>query len=289
MKPENKSRIHIQIFGSQSEHLRKDWQGMVSYLNVNGISASVPTDQNAYDIRMSFCFNSGYKYSVKIDEDIFVNNFILDYLVENINCLDNDNNTFMAILLSTGIPTVEPFINGFFNQQEKEQLHNSFKQYRFEHTWGVYYHELNRFTINASKWVPDDYFDYMKNNFHSHYKGIHPIRLHAPSTLLMNELVLRNKQKLVEKQNYMLYSTQQYPYLCNSFFAMRTERWKEAFDTSDFHDGFDEVAINKYRIRTGGHMIIIDKSFAVHPSYNSIGNLYKDISDAFFNEISQIA
>ena len=74
IKPENKRRLHVQVFRGAYNA-----DAMVAYLRAHGISASIPLTQAysyhklvSYNYRTQYCFNSGYRYSIKLDEDIFV-------------------------------------------------------------------------------------------------------------------------------------------------------------------------------------------------------------------------
>ena len=46
-------------------------------------------------------------------EDIFINNHIWDFMIENPQILDDEKNLIVSPLTSTGIHTVEWFINQF--------------------------------------------------------------------------------------------------------------------------------------------------------------------------------
>ena len=102
------------------------------------------------------------------------------------------------------------------------------------------------------------------------------------------ELILEDKEKLLSKQDYEFRFVKNRPYFCNSVWMMRTDVYKKIIhDRSLFVDTFEEVPMNKYRDKHNLYMVFIDNAFAVHPSYNNIGEgEYTELSDKFFKGVS---
>ena len=61
-------------------------------------------------------------YFLKLDEDIFIPHLVWEFILQNLSILDDSKNAFLAPLLSTGIPTVDMFIDSFCDEDEKNSI-----------------------------------------------------------------------------------------------------------------------------------------------------------------------
>ena len=66
------------------------------------------------------------EYSIKIDEDCIINNHIWDYMIENVDVLDNPENLLISPILSTAQPACDEFIKGFLTKEEREIIYSHF-------------------------------------------------------------------------------------------------------------------------------------------------------------------
>lgn len=224
-------------------------------------------------------------YFFKLDEDIFIPHLVWEFIIKNLSILDDPNNAFLAPLLSTGIPTVDLFIDAFCNEHEKEQLYKIFINTRLPSIWGADYSHLESHTIGTNKWSPENFYNSV-NNINHYYKGVHPVRFSADAQKLLLDICLTNFDKLCNSKN-MECIIHNKPYFCNSAFATTKLMYKTIInDQSLFKDPFDEVPLNLYIEQHKLNKIFIKNGFAVHPSYNTLNVFGVDhvvISDKFFN------
>jgi hypothetical protein len=220
-----------------------------------------------------------YEYSIKLDEDCFVNNYVWDYIIENISVLADEQNLSLSPLLSIGIPTTDRFIECFFTTDEINNIHNIYKEYSLKNIWGVNYTPLNSYLKN---WNANDFYNVVAK-FPHYYKGIHPVRLSRSAHVFISNMILK-KQELFKKKNDYSIITINAPYQCNSFFAIKTNIWgKIITDKSLFVDNYDEVPFNKYREKNNLNFLYIDNSFGIHAAYGCVDGGSKEIEELFLN------
>lgn len=222
------------------------------------------------------------EYVIKCDEDIYLtadgwNKYLYD--VKNIDW--NKTGCYIP-LISSGIPSVEFFIDSFMEKDDVEFFRSEFSKTTIPNLWGVNYDHLIYSAENPN------YFFKQVSEIDHYYKGIHPLRV---SVYLQNTLVdyilINQKWKNVNIDNNLIDFDS--VYFCNSIFLMPTESYKAAIEGMQcgkyVMDGFDEVGLNQYINDTNKKLTYNTNSVAIHPSYNTIGSCYKDISDKFYENI----
>jgi len=126
IKDKNKKKVGVNILVSRENEPDID----VSLLNDNNIASQIiyqPHLGRHYMGKVEKGIDLSGKYSISLDEDVFINNHIWDFMIENHDILDDERNLLLTPLLSTGVPTVEWFIEQFFNEDEKLMLFEKFK------------------------------------------------------------------------------------------------------------------------------------------------------------------
>jgi hypothetical protein len=219
--------------------------------------------------------SSGHPYSIKLDEDCFINNHIWDYLIENIDFLSDREHFIISSILSNNIPLTERFIDGFIEDNKlRDDIHTAFINQEMPNgLWGVDYSPLNRFTINSSKWDSDSFFNAVAE-LDSHTKGIHPVRISATAQVLINKYIEQNLSSLEKKRDYKFTEFSE-PYFTTSFFAIKTQDWINLVNTPSL-DAFDEIQLNLFRKTNSLKSFYIENSFSIHTSFNTIwGNKNK--------------
>lgn len=282
MKPENKRKIKLSIlaYGNMGR-----FNQIVNELEDNGIEARAVQFSSEYMEKTTWAVRQPFDYTAKIDEDVFLNNFALDFIVENIHTLDEPNHLAVTPMLSNGIPTVDLFVNQWFDESDKDELRKLFVKTPFGPIWGADYTFLNKFTIDS----PSEgnallgplgtfrpYFDY--ENFYKalaewphFYKGIHPVRINPIAQIRIAEMILEKYIKKFTDSNDFSLIEADHPYLCNNMFFIRTDKWRKIVeDGSLYVDPFDEVPLSKYKQKSGEKWLIVDKSFGIHTIYNTV-------------------
>lgn len=223
-----------------------------------------------------------YDYCMKIDNDILINDSLLDFLIDNINILDDEKNICLSPNISNGIPTVDKFISNFLDKNDIIKINDIFHKHKFESIWGNNYDSLNDATIRCEFWDSENFYNNVRK-LPFFYKGIHPIRLDSNANIFLNDKILEKKDLFTKKLNYKLYVNNS-PYFCNSIFIIKTKIYKEYFyDKSLWVDAYDEVPLNKYIDKVNGNKIFVENSFCIHILYNTISD-YDKKEDIFISK-----
>lgn len=211
-------------------------------------------------------------YMMKCDNDVFIRGRTLDYMIDNLEALNDPKNLTIGPELSSGIPCVEYFSDDFLNETERAELQKRFLQTELTDIWGATYTHHNRFTTGATKWDGMGFFADVKKNAH-HYKGIHPVRVNISAQQYLNSCIINNKGKFYENRDLSIIRDDTSPYLCNTIFCIRTDIYdKIVTDQSLYVDPFDEVPVNKYAWNNSAAHLFVRNGFGIHMCYNTIPN-----------------
>ena len=221
-------------------------------------------------------------YIIKYDEDIFLTTEAWNNFLSDADKIDWNKTACYAPLINTGIPSIVKFLDYFCDADTRSYFRMLFEQIKIENMWGANFESLN-----YSKENPYDFFDQVNKLTH-YYKGIHPLRVSSEIQNLLVDYVLSNSAwKNPKIKDNLLQSNP--AYFCNSAYMMPTSFYKEAYQgmMSEKYvmDGFDEVGLNQYVSDKNKNFVFNLNSVAVHPSYNTIGMIYNDISKKFFSNI----
>ena len=275
-KIKNKRGVIIVICFSNN-HESHIWQEISSKLIDSGLSSIAvcvdKTDEIGlnYMNKIKYLINSEYRYSCSMDDDILISSYLWDYIIDNLEILDDEKNLFVAPLISNGIPSVDLFIDDFCTVDERESLHSTFINTKIENLWGANYEVLNR---ERSTWGMDFYDDVRKIDHH--YKGIHPVRVSIDAHNKLAEYICKDSKKLLAENEYSM-DVLKFPYFCNSFYFIKTETWKKIIeDESLFRDPYDEVPLNLYMEKNNLNMVFIRNGFCLHMAYNTINTPEKN-------------
>lgn len=263
IKPENKEKVKINVLASKSF----DWG---SYLE--GFDSQVmvfPDVELNYMQKISAALDETNKYSVKLDEDCFISNHVWDYIIENIDVLDDEDNFILTPMLSNGIPHTDRFVESFIKDPwvVGAIYRNYLNQEMPNGLWGADYTPLNAYTINANSWDSKAFFEGV-SNLNTYLKGIHPIRICAKAQLLLNNYIVENFDRLISKHDYSIKEFKE-PYYTTSTFIIKTEDWRRLLDIGA-HDSFDEIQLNLYKEKYNKKFLYIENGFGIHTIYNTI-------------------
>ncbi len=275
--------FHITICGMN--HQRGECEQVRDKARELGLSAEVLIVTSAlrnYIDKLTEATTLPYKYSIKLDEDVFLGPQAWDYIFNNLHVLDNDQNILITPVLSSGIPTCDYFIEENLPADIKQNMINYFSGTPIPDLWGAQYGQLNEW-LKRNRYTADGWYEQVAKHPHF-YKGVHGIRLNWTAQLHLNQWIEYNIHKVLEPRDYELRPMRR-PYLCNSVFAIRNDVWNKVLtDKSLFMDNFDEVAINNYRNRTGKEFLIAHNVMGIHTMFNTHA---ADVSPNNADEINQ--
>lgn len=263
IKPENKEKVKINVLATKSF----DWG---SYLE--GFDSQVmvfPDVELNYMQKINVALSETNKYSVKLDEDCFISNHVWDYIIENIDVLDDEDNFILTPMLSNGIPHTDRFVDSFITDVEVRKLiYDCYLDQEMPNgLWGADYTPLNQHTINAHFWSSPLFFEGV-SKLNTYLKGIHPIRICAKAQLLLNNYIVENFDRLISKHEYSIKEFTE-PYYTTSTFVIKTEDWRKLLDIGAY-DSFDEIQLNLYKQKYNKKFLYIENGFGVHTIYNTI-------------------
>jgi hypothetical protein len=222
-------------------------------------------DGNNYMNKINSFILSECEYSCSLDDDILISSYLWDYIIENISILDDPNNLFIAPLISNGIPSIDLFIEDFFENEKKNELYSIFKNTNIPNLWGANYESLN---YEKEEWGLEFYEKV--GRLDHYYKGIHPARISMHAHQKMAEFICEDPLKIIAKHEYYT-DIRKFPYFCNSFYFIKTKTWRKIIeDKSLFRDSFDEVPLNLYMQTHDLNIVLIRNGFCLHMAYNTI-------------------
>ena len=264
------------------------YRSILSHTTIQNDVFNFPSHQNYLEkvrFAIQYAKTEEFPYMMKCDNDLFYRGRTLDYMINNLELLDNPSNLTLGPLLSSGIPCIEYFMNDFMNDSERTLLQQKFLETRMEDLWGATYTPLNKYTIEATLWNGQEFFHAVQQTSH-HYKGIHPIRVNLDAIQYLNQCVIQNKEKFYKDSELSVIYDSSSPYLCNSVFCIKTSTYDSIVqDVSLYVDDFDEVSLNKYAWKMGTSHLFVRNGYGLHMYYNTIPNnrVYEnDFCDSFF-------
>ena len=284
LKDSIKDKILVNILASSEFSSFKKMVDDLKSANIKVNAFKITGDDN-YMRKILTAIENGEEYSISIDEDVFIPYKTWEYFIENVSILDDSENLFLSPTITSGIPSVDLFVENFLNEDERNKLENIYLETHIPNIWGCNYERLNDHTINSKKWNCDAFYDEVRNVDH-YYKGVHPVRFSRKAQNYLNDICIGKLKEISNIDNFSLIKIKR-PYFCNSVFAIKTETWENILnDQRLIKDGFDEVPMNLYMQEKNLNMVFIKNGVAFHPSYNTInvfGHNYEELSNNFFN------
>ena len=263
IKPENKKKIKLNILATKEY----DWSSSLKDID-HDVHYFPNVDVN-YMQKINTAVTTSGKYAVKLDEDCFISNHIWDYIIENINILDDEDNFILTPMFSNGVPLTDRFVESFIlDESVKKAIYNSYLNREMPNgLWGVDYTSLNEFTVGSTEWNSQKYFDGV-SRLNTYLKGMHPIRICAEAQVVMNDYIVDNLDRLSQKNNYSI-KTFTEPYYTTNAFIIKTKDWINLLNMGA-HDSFDEIQLNLYREKYNKNFLYIENGFSIHTIYNTM-------------------
>ena len=293
IKDNNKDKIKLNVLAT----VENDWANKCDELGIE-YYVHVIGGNNNYLSKLNIALQSKTKYSIKLDEDCFVNNHIWDYMISNVSILEDDRNLLLSPIMTNNIPSCDLFIDDAIKD---DKIIDKVKQFLINRPmpnglWGVNYEPLNKYTINASVWDYKKFYNGVRE-LGTEIMGIHPIRISYEAQVEINEYILNNLHIVTNGNDYSLTEIDA-PYFTNSLFLIKTSVWRDVINTPPM-DSFDEISLNNYKSITNKKIMFIKNGFGLHLLYNTIygnknrwgigmvnGELYeKSVYDRLINKI----
>jgi hypothetical protein len=186
IKKENKDKLKLNILATHEN----DWVKKCDHLGIN-YSIYIINGSNNYLSKIKIAILSDTKYSVKLDEDCFINNHVWDYLIENVEILDDEKHLTLSPIMSNNIPSCDYFIETYIEDENvKNEVYNQFLTRSMPNgLWGVDYTPLNVYTINSNTWDYKNFYNGV-SMLNTNTKGIHPLRISYEAQILINKYIL---------------------------------------------------------------------------------------------------
>jgi hypothetical protein len=266
IKCENINNIELLIINSFNDMTY--YKNILKNYTLNYNFAYVPCPKHNYLPKIKYAIeyakNNNINYIFKCDNDMIITYYTIDFILSNINKLDNEFLTLQPCI-STGIPTVEYFIDDLFNKTEQKMIYNEFLKCKFNNQIGVYDYRVLNSGLNDNYWDKDSFYN-MTSIMNTYYKGIHPIRYGFGNDIL-NELIVLNKNKIFEKKQCNII-TEKNNYIANMCFFISTKNYDNLINTENFTiNGCDDVQIYRYSKKYNIQHGIISRGYAIHLSY----------------------
>lgn len=264
IKDENKTKIKLNILATNEN----DWEAKCKKLGIEYSVYLVSSDNN-YLKKIKISISTDTKYSVKLDEDCFINNHVWDYMIENVDLLEDESILTLSPVMSNNIPSCDFFINDFITDEDiKNKIFNYFLNRPMPNgLWDVDYSPLNEFTINTNVWDVESYYKKL-DTLNTNTKGIHPLRISYEAQIEINNYILNNIDKFICKNEYKTFNIDS-PYFTNSLFFIKTSEWVKILSQSTI-DAYDEIALNKYKRDTNKKFLFVKNGFGIHPMFNTV-------------------
>lgn len=261
---DTKDNLFILIVNSSNDMTYYN-DNLIKY-NLNFECSHVPCPQSNYlpkvNYAINFANNNGFKYIFKCDNDVIIPAYTLDYIMSNITLLDTKYLT-LSPNISTGLPSVEYFIDEAFSHDEALTIRSEFNKCKFNRQVGVFdYNILNNID---ETWDYKQFFNSLKN-INTYYKGTHPIR-HGFGNDLLNDLIIKYKTQIFEKKTCSIIEDDP-PYFANMCFFISTKTYNDLINNERLTiNGCDDIPLNRYAWKYNLKHGIISYGYAIHIAY----------------------
>ena len=226
-------------------------------------------------------------FIMKCDEDIFMTSATWTAFVTRALEADWTNVRVISPIISSGIPSYELFLSHYGSPSFKAEMAHILAKVEIPgDLWGADYSGLGGIYRNRGA---EEFFRVVKR-LHHPYKGIHPLRLSEEGQRRLLRFCMEDQRWSRPDPNFGWVEIAASPYFCNSAFISTSSFYRGVVEGMAsgryFDDGFDEVALNQALDNDGRRILFDTACVAIHPSYNSIGSVYRDLSDEFFRFVS---
>jgi hypothetical protein len=275
MKEENKKNIQLYAYCHESN--ADVWEDMLSMVVANGIEAmlvSMPSDR--YLEKVAVAHQSTAEYTCKWDDDVFINRYVWDFLIENVHMLEDPTVSVLAPTLSNGMPSVELFIKDFLTEEETSIAHKILLKDNINPSmFGCNYESVYNAVKNATEWDGEAYWKMMDEInptkdrtglpwFYTIVKGVHPARFSYDYNMFLANHAIANVDTILKKGDHYFdrYIT---PYFCNNLFISTTEFYVSSQEL--FFDHWDEGQMTMLANRRDQRPMYVRNCYGIQMAY----------------------
>jgi hypothetical protein len=277
IKKENAEKIALHLYTDESQvKLWTDELNQEKYESFEKQIHCMPDD--SYLPKVKIAQQTECEFSIKWDDDIFINSSAWDFLIENIDILNtNPDISIIAPILSNGMPSVDLFIKDFLTEGEIKKVHNIFLKDGIKNhinIWNCNFKKVQSYLDNVKEWNADEYWDVVREtdstsgmglpNYMPIAKGVHPARFSYDYNKLILDKISDNKNWITSKREYGI-ETHPTLYFCNNLFATKTSFWKDSQKL--FYDGWDEGQLTLLNQMTNKKIGYIRNVCGIHMAY----------------------
>jgi hypothetical protein len=300
MHQSTKDKIRISLLVNDYSGVAR-WESLSKDLEQSGIETFIayfPEEDN-YRRKIRWATSQNFEYSIKMDEDCFMNQYMWEFMINHAFALDDPQNLMISPVLSNGIPSCEFFIHDILTEAEQSGMYKSFQQHKFAEVWNMDYSILNECTVDCYEpWTTNRWFETL-DKIDTPLKGIHPIRFSPNAHFILNLYVLAHIREFLENHNFYFHGFKS-PYTCNSIFLAKTKLWHDTFHDKSLCDraakqlgtwayAFDEIQLNEYRHLNDMNVLFIRGGFGIHSMFNTLYKFDSRARDYENNFVQQLA
>jgi hypothetical protein len=291
IKSENKQKVHLVVyFHEKNEEVWNELLYPVIEAGIDVSVAAMPAD--TYMDKVTIATQSEYPYLCKWDDDVFINRYVWDFMIENVSVVDRPDVSVLAPTLSNGMPSLGLFIEDFLNEAETSKVHEIFlKDNVVPDIWGCNHHAVYNAVKNMDHWDDRKYWKLVdtnnpiKNTNHPWHmflaKGLHPGRFSYDYNMFLAKHAENNIEKLLEPNDYFL-DTYKAPYFCNNLFISTTEFFRESQKL--FFNHWDEGQMTAYMNLLDQVPMFVRNCYGIQPAYGCTVN-QKEIENYYISNI----
>lgn len=272
IKKENKSKVKLVIYcNTEMESVWNDFITKYSDRYIDVFLAIMPNDE--YIGKVNLALQTECEYSCKWDDDCFINRYVWDYMIENVDILQSDNYSVICPTLSNGIPTVDFLLNDIVPEYIREKSYSIFLEDSvLPSIWGFDYNLARDNIKSMSRWDYENHWKFV-NDTYSHIKypmGIHPARFSYNYNKLIAEYICSNPNLAISSSEFYLETEFKTPYFCNNIFIAKTDFYKKS--QTLFFDHWDEGQLNDLGKMKNMNPIFVRNCFGIHMAYGCTTN-----------------
>ena len=245
---------------------------------------------NGYDYkqRTQICLESESKYSVRIDDDIFISTPLWNFMLGTMDeVLSQERVHAYCPVFSTGLPSIDFFVEDFLSKADAETIGAMFKRDSVPaRPWFPQcdYTHIQKAIERMDKWNPDLYWKEVLTH-NTVFQSIHPIRFSTEANAFLTKCIFADFDKILKEQNYECIAISGMP---NSHWTCtRTAKWRRALSEFGASDPFDEMSMQCNDRKYGMSTVYIKRGFAIHPCHGYVPDREK-IDEQYASFISKI-